>query len=68
MSVPHVFEGRPQPASFSGGVGWYRLRFRNPPKIKHYPSVAVLIDGQLFADYVIGNVIGLPRGTNRSLV
>lgn len=25
-----------------GGV-WYRLRFRNPPKIKHYPSVAVLI-------------------------
>ncbi|MGM0897897.1 MAG: glycosyltransferase [Bacillota bacterium] len=25
-----------------GGV-WYRLRFRNPPKIDHYPSVAVLI-------------------------
>lgn len=22
---------------------WYRLRFKNPPKIKHYPSVAVLI-------------------------
>lgn len=25
-----------------GGV-WYRLRFRNPLKIEHYPSVAVLI-------------------------
>lgn len=25
-----------------GGV-WYRLRFRNPPRIDHYPSVAMLI-------------------------
>jgi Glycosyl hydrolases family 2, TIM barrel domain/Glycosyl hydrolases family 2 len=30
VAVPHVFEAKPRPASFAGGIGWYRLRFRVP--------------------------------------
>ncbi|HEY7631358.1 MAG TPA: glycoside hydrolase family 2 TIM barrel-domain containing protein [Thermoleophilaceae bacterium] len=30
VSVPHVFDGRPDPSQFHGTVGWYRLRFSGP--------------------------------------
>ncbi len=30
VSVPHVFDARPDPALFHGSVGWYRLRFTAP--------------------------------------
>jgi beta-galactosidase len=30
VAVPHVFEAKPRPASFAGGIGWYRLRVRVP--------------------------------------
>ena len=30
VSVPHVFDSRPDPKAFYGSVGWYRLAFRGP--------------------------------------
>ena len=30
VSVPHVFDPRPDPKTFAGSVGWYRLRFKGP--------------------------------------
>lgn len=30
VSVPHVFNGRPEPAGFFGTVGWYRVTFSGP--------------------------------------
>jgi hypothetical protein len=29
--LPHVFEPKPEPATFSGTVGWYRLHLTAPP-------------------------------------
>ena len=30
VTVPHVMDGQPRAATFAGGTGWYRLRFRGP--------------------------------------
>ncbi|CAN5451229.1 hypothetical protein BH20ACT17_BH20ACT17_14770 [soil metagenome] len=30
VTVPHVFNGRPDPAGFFGTVGWYRVSFAGP--------------------------------------